>query len=227
MSSEILYHGSKGGIKGNIHIGTRTNCDFGRGFYAGTNELQTQTLVCNAVSPVFYVLAFEKDMIPEENILRLTNREDWLNFILYNRGYLEDLRGTEFYENIKHLSDNKDIIIGAIADDGFRQALNDYEDNYCTDFVLQKTLTSRDIGQQIVAITEAGCKAFKVIDNRIPSEDEIKRLDDITREERAKDFERYNKIRIEFGRYGKTRAELIKEVKKNEIANDQRNSYRC
>lgn len=32
-----LYHGSKSGIKGNIAPVSRNRCDFGQGFYMGTD----------------------------------------------------------------------------------------------------------------------------------------------------------------------------------------------
>lgn len=35
MKDIILYHGSKGGIKGNIKPISREFCDFGKGFYLG------------------------------------------------------------------------------------------------------------------------------------------------------------------------------------------------
>lgn len=41
-----LYHGSKGGIRGDIRPIARPECDFGSGFYMGTKKLQAETLVC-------------------------------------------------------------------------------------------------------------------------------------------------------------------------------------
>lgn len=42
-----LYHGSKSGIKGEIAPLSREKCDFGKGFYMGTEETQPLTLICN------------------------------------------------------------------------------------------------------------------------------------------------------------------------------------
>ena len=43
----ILYHGSRHGINGPIAPLSRDRCDFGRGFYLGTNPLQPLTLICD------------------------------------------------------------------------------------------------------------------------------------------------------------------------------------
>lgn len=36
----LLYHGSKSGIEGNIESKSRSKCDFGKGFYMGTEPGQ-------------------------------------------------------------------------------------------------------------------------------------------------------------------------------------------
>lgn len=45
--SVTLYHGSKSGIRGAIAPISRKHCDFGKGFYMGTNRIQPLTLICN------------------------------------------------------------------------------------------------------------------------------------------------------------------------------------
>ena len=42
-----LYHGSKSGLKGSIAPISRDKCDFGRGFYMGTDPSQALTLICD------------------------------------------------------------------------------------------------------------------------------------------------------------------------------------
>lgn len=43
----ILYHGSKSGIEGKIEPKSRSQCDFGKGFYMGTEPSQALTLICD------------------------------------------------------------------------------------------------------------------------------------------------------------------------------------
>lgn len=42
-----LYHGSRSGIRGAIAPISRERCDFGKGFYMGTDKSQPLTLICN------------------------------------------------------------------------------------------------------------------------------------------------------------------------------------
>ena len=42
MEDLILYHGSRGGLQGPIAPISRVRCDFGKGFYMGTNEIQAK-----------------------------------------------------------------------------------------------------------------------------------------------------------------------------------------
>lgn len=48
-SDEImtLYHGSKDRIRRAIAPVSRERCDFGKGFYMGTDRAQPLTLICN------------------------------------------------------------------------------------------------------------------------------------------------------------------------------------
>lgn len=49
----VLYHGSKSGIQGKIKPASRDRCDFGAGFYMGTDPLQPLTLICDYEQSVF------------------------------------------------------------------------------------------------------------------------------------------------------------------------------
>ena len=52
----IVYHGSRKGLQGKIEPISREFCDFGKGFYLGTNPVQSLTLVCDEEKPVFYTM---------------------------------------------------------------------------------------------------------------------------------------------------------------------------
>ena len=54
-----LFHGSKSGIKESIQPISRNLCDFGKGFYMGTEMEQPLTLICNYENAVLYELALE------------------------------------------------------------------------------------------------------------------------------------------------------------------------
>ena len=82
-----LYHASRKGIEGKIQPTSRSKCDFGRGFYMGTDPLQPLTLVCNEEKPMFYTLEFN---VQELKCLDMKIGIDWAMMIAYFRGYLEE-----------------------------------------------------------------------------------------------------------------------------------------
>ena len=85
MEDVILFHGSRGGIDGKIKPISRVRCDFGQGFYLGTNAQQAKAIVIDDDSPYFYTMKLKLSEIPEDRILNLTNDKDWLYTILANR----------------------------------------------------------------------------------------------------------------------------------------------
>lgn len=60
-SNEVvtLYHGSKSGIRGAIAPISRERCDFGKGFYMGTDRTQPLTLICNYPNARLYTLCVD------------------------------------------------------------------------------------------------------------------------------------------------------------------------
>ena len=55
----LLYHGSKSGIKGPIAPISRERCDFGKGFYMGTEPYQPLTLISDFEESKFYVISLD------------------------------------------------------------------------------------------------------------------------------------------------------------------------
>ena len=54
-----LYHGSKSGMRGAIAPVSRDRCDFGKGFYMGTDRTQPLTLICNYPGAKIYILSVD------------------------------------------------------------------------------------------------------------------------------------------------------------------------
>ena len=55
----LLYHGSKSGIVGDIAPKSREMCDFGKGFYMGTEPGQPLTLICDFEKSRFYIVSID------------------------------------------------------------------------------------------------------------------------------------------------------------------------
>lgn len=63
-----LYHGSKSGISGTIAPISREHCDFGKGFYMGTDRTQPLTLICNFPNAKIYTLSVNLSELKFPNV---------------------------------------------------------------------------------------------------------------------------------------------------------------
>lgn len=162
MENIELYHGSKGGIVGEIQPVSRLRCDFGRGFYLGTVKEQAQALISDDQQPVFYTVELALSEIPDSRILTLEG-EEWAYFVLFNRGKLDQIKGSPMYKKYANLAAGKDVIIGPIADDNMNLAMRRFVNNEITDTVLLESLRYIDYGVQYVLKTEEACRKVKVL----------------------------------------------------------------
>ena len=67
---QILYHGSKSGISGHIAPKSRRQCDFGKGFYMGTDPAQALTLICDYEYAKFYIVSIDVKQLAFEHTCR-------------------------------------------------------------------------------------------------------------------------------------------------------------
>ena len=165
MEKIILYHGSRGGIVGKIEPKSRLRCDFGAGFYMGTNPDQAKTLVSNDQAPYFYKLELDLSEFPADHILRLDGME-WAYFVLYNRGRLDSVKKSALYKRCTRLASGKDIIIGPIADDAMNEVMNRFIHGDITDKAFMECIRGLDYGIQYVAKTEAACGCVIVLEEK-------------------------------------------------------------
>ena len=159
----VLYHASRFGISGNIQPISRSRCDFGKGFYMGTDPIQPLTLVCNEKNPVFYTLDFNTENL---SVLDVEMGIDWAMLIAYYRGYMDDKTGSVVYEKYAHMADGCDVIVGYIANDRMYQVLTDFFERRITDTALIGSLSALKLGRQYVAITQKACDQIKIIKER-------------------------------------------------------------
>ena len=159
----VLYHASRFGISGSIQPISRSRCDFGKGFYMGTDPIQPLTLVCNEKNPVFYTLEFNMENL---RVLDVEMGLDWAMLIAYYRGYMDGEMGSVIYEKYAHMADGYDAIIGYIANDRMYQVLTDFFERRITDTALIGSLSALKLGRQYVAITQKACDQIKIIKER-------------------------------------------------------------
>ena len=77
--TNLLYHGSDGGIKGEIRVDNNSNiCDFGKGFYLGTKLIQAENRVSNSANAVLYAYTYDFSSV---NIYEFKDAILWVLFI--------------------------------------------------------------------------------------------------------------------------------------------------
>ena len=165
-----LYHGSKAGIRGTIAPISRDRCDFGKGFYMGTEAK-------------IYTLSVD---LSELKILDVEVGLDWALLVAYNRGKLDSVKSTKIYNRFVELSKGCDMIIGYIANDRMFVVLDRFFNGEITDLALIHSLSALNLGKQYAALTEKACKKIKIIEEQEISEydrDKLKRLSEVNRSE--------------------------------------------
>ena len=190
----ILYHGSKNGIVGDIAPISRSECDFGQGFYMGTSTLQPLTLVCAEEKPKFYTVELGLE---------------WALLIAYYRKEMETAKGTDIYEKYANFANGYDIIIGYIANDRMYTELSRFFNRTLTDTALIHCLSALDLGKQYVAITEKACKQIKMLKEESLSQLELAILRDMSVERRKEGIALADEIEVKYRREGKFFDEIL------------------
>ena len=160
----LLYHGSKAGIEGNIAPKSRKQCDFGEGFYMGTEPSQALTLICDYESAKFYIVSISVDNLA---VLDVPADLEWAMIVAYHRGRMEKIKGTPFYSKYEEMTKDKDLVIGSIANDRMFFVIDNFFIGNITDAALINSLSALELGKQYVAVTQKGCDAVR-IEKEIP-----------------------------------------------------------
>ncbi len=206
----LLYHGSKSGIVGDIAPKSREMCDFGKGFYMGTEPGQPLTLICDFEKSKFYIVSIDTR---ELNSIEIKADLDWAMVVAYHRGRMEQIKGTEFYSKYSQLDAGKDLVIGSIANDRMFYVLDNFFTGGITDMALVNSLSALKLGKQYVATTEKACAAVR-IEKELPiSMMERKFLQDESEANRQKGIHLANDICKNYRREGKFFDEILDEAK--------------
>jgi DNA-binding XRE family transcriptional regulator len=187
----LLYHGSKSGLSGKIAPISRSKCDFGAGFYMGTEPEQPLTLTCDFPHSKFCIVSVALD---ELTALEVPVNLEWAMVIAYNRGKMENIKGTTMYEKYRELCAGKDIIVGRIADDRMFYVLDNFFLGNITDLALVNSLSALPLGKQYVATTQRACDTVRIEKEIFISDLERRFLQDISEENRKKGISLANSI---------------------------------
>lgn len=205
----LLYHGSKSGIEGNIAPLSRKQCDFGKGFYMGTEPAQVLTLICDYEKSKFYIISICADELAH---LEIPADIEWAMIVAYHRGRMEKINGTPFYNKYRDLAVDKDLIIGSIANDRMFYVIDNFFIGNITDAALVNSLSALQLGKQYVAVTQKGCDNVR-IECEVPLS-YLERLvvKDIAEENRARGVTLANDICKNYRREGKFFDEILDDA---------------
>lgn len=202
-----LYHGSKSGISGTIKPLSRDKCDFGKGFYMGTDRSQPLTLICNYPESKLYTLELNLSGL---KVIDIEVGLDWALLVAFNRGKMEAVKNTPIYKKYLELSSSCDIIIGYIADDRMFVVLDRFFNGDITDMALINSLSALNLGKQYAAITSKACEQIKILKQEVLSDHEREILKQESRINRSKGIDLAEKICLEYRREGRYFDEILK-----------------
>ena len=150
----LLYHGSKSGIEGIIEPKSRAQCDFGKGFYMSTEPNHALTLICDYDKSKIYIVSVDTTTL---NTIEVPADIEWAMLVAYHRGRMEMIKGTPLYEKYHKMSENKDLVIGSIANDRMFYVIDNFFIGNITDAALVGSLSALQLGKQYVAVSQKGC----------------------------------------------------------------------
>ena len=206
----LLYHGSKSGIVGDIAPKSREMCDFGKGFYMGTEPGQPLTLICDFEKSKFYIVSIDTKTL---DTVEINADLDWAMLVAFHRGRMDKIKGTSFYEKYSRIDAGKDLVIGSIANDRMFYVLDNFFMGNITDMALVNSLSALKLGKQYVATTEKACAAVR-IEREIPlSMMERRFLQDESDANRQKGIALANDICKNYRREGNFFDEILDEAK--------------
>lgn len=205
----ILYHGSKSGIKGPVAAISRERCDFGKGFYMGTEPFQPLTLISDFEESKFYVLTLD---LTDLRVLQVSPDLEWAMLVAYNRGKMEEAKETALYQHYAQMTKGYDVIVGSIADDRMFYVLDNFFLGNITDKALVMSLSALQLGRQYVAVTERACRQVNIETEVELSHLERVFLRDLSGSNRVKGVDLANAICRDHRREGQFFDEILKEA---------------
>ena len=206
----LLYHGSKSGINGSIQPISRKQCDFGSGFYMGTEPVQALTLICDFEKSKFYIVSVDINELAQ---LDVPPDIDWAMLVAFHRGKMEKIKDTSFYNKYRSMAQNKDLVIGSIANDRMFFVIDNFFVGTITDAALVNSLSALQLGRQYVAVSQKACDAVRIEKEITISHLERLFLQEVSAENRTKGVSLANDICKNYRREGKFFDEILDEAK--------------
>ena len=189
---KLLFHGSKGEIKGNIDVNFgRGNNDFGKGFYTGESYEQAVS-VSTYDDPSVYFMSFDDSDL---KCKRYSVDREWMMTIAYYRETLDKYENHPLIKKIIKESRDCDYIIAPIADNKMFETINDFIEGNLTDEQCKHCLAATNLGMQYVFLTEKAASRLKIVERCYVCD---------------KEREHYKKLKEDYRKLGNDKVKLAK-----------------
>lgn len=157
----VLFHGSKNGLTEITISGSRSSCDFGKGFYLGESYGQALAFVAENEKSSVYSFGFSQSGL---KVKRFDCSLEWMLAICYYRGSL-----AKFSRNMKVLEiiseiETSDVIIAPIADNKMFYIMAQFTDGEINSDVALHSLSASSLGAQYVIKTDKALKKLAPLD---------------------------------------------------------------
>lgn len=192
-NEKLLFHGSKGEIKGDIDVNFgRGNNDFGQGFYTGESYEQAVSFISTYDDPSVYFMSFDDSDL---KCKRYSVDREWMMTIAYYRESLEEYENHPLIEKIIKESRDCDYIIAPIADNKMFETINEFIEGNLTDEQCKHCLAATNLGMQYVFLTEKAASRLKIVERCYVCD---------------KEREHYKKLKEDYRKLGNDKVKLAK-----------------
>lgn len=157
---KILFHGSKAGLKVVSCEGSRSNRDFGRGFYLSEAYDNALAFVCDSGDSCVYSFSCDLGGL---RIQRFGTSLDWMLAICHHRGMLPE-SGSPVVREILERIGNADVIAAPIADNRMFYVMSLFAEGDITADAAIHSLSASKLGLQYVFKTDRSIRALRPIE---------------------------------------------------------------
>lgn len=192
-NEKLLFHGSKGEIKGDIDVNFgRGNNDFGKGFYTGESYEQAVSFISTYDDPSVYFMSFDDSDL---KCKRYSVDREWMMTIAYYRESLEEYENHPLIKKIIAESRDCDYIVAPIADNKMFETINEFIEGNLTDEQCKHCLAATNLGMQYVFLTEKAASRLKIVERCYVCD---------------KEREHYKKLKEDYRKLGNDKVKLAK-----------------
>lgn len=192
-NEKLLFHGSKGEIKGNIDVNFgRGNNDFGQGFYTGESYEQAVSFISTYDDPSVYFMSFDDSDL---KCKRYSVDREWMMTIAYYRETLDKYENHPLIKKIIKESRDCDYIIAPITDNKMFETINEFIEGNLTDEQCKHCLAATNLGMQYVFLTEKAASRLKIVERCYVCD---------------KEREHYKKLKEDYRKLGNDKVKLVK-----------------